>query len=693
MTLVDRLRPAEFSARLQSREGKDERRLAIYLTLITLAAIPVIAVSIPGALHPHGPFNASLVLLLGLITIGGELVPIKVARGRQAGDEVSVSSAFDLALLLIAPLGIVILAQAIGLLLDESLRRGRWLRLPFNIAQYALALGASRAVMIACGFSAPQMAVHPRGEFLVAFAGAGLAFFVVNNGLTGVAVALKLHAPVAQQLLDDVRWDAVVALPMIGLAPAVLVVVLWTPWALILVMAPLLAVHRSGLIAVRREHEALHDSLTGLPNRALLNSTLERRLAASESVPVALLLMDLDHFKEINDTLGHQLGDELLRQVAGRISSELGDEGLVARLGGDEFAILIPAPQGTAAAVAIADRLVTSLTTGFACGDMQLDIRGSIGIGVAPVHAQTSEDLMRVADVALYRAKENRGTAALYDRAADTHSLTKLALHSDLLHAIESGGIRLEYQPQIDSSGVLTGVEALARWRHPELGDISPEIFIPIAESTGLIDALTRHVLVTGCDQLIAWGNVGLDIALAVNLSARQLNDTRLPALVGEILRDAGVDHSKLVLEVTESTVIGDQTRGGAVLDGLRRMGVQLSIDDFGTGYSSLSYLATLRVDEMKIDRSFVCGLLSSTRNQAIVRSTIELAHSLGLRVIAEGVDDVTITQQLLAWGCDRLQGYAIGMPMGAEAIVSWEGSRTPDPTMNLTGLAQARAR
>ena len=223
---------------------------------------------------------------------------------RQAGDEVSVSSAFDLALLLIAPLGVVILAQAIGLLLDETIRRGRWLRLPFNIAQYALALGASRAIMIACGFSEPQMSSHPKPGFLLAFAAAGLAFFVVNNGLTGVAVALKLHAPVGQQLLDDVRFEAVVALPMIGLAPAVLVVVLWTPWALVLVMAPLLAVHRSGLIAVRREHEALHDALTGLPNRTLLNSTLDRRLAASDSIPVALLLMDLDHFKEINDTLG-----------------------------------------------------------------------------------------------------------------------------------------------------------------------------------------------------------------------------------------------------------------------------------------------------------------------------------------------------------------------------------------------------
>lgn len=673
------------------RESQDERRLATYLVLVCLAATPVIAVSVPGALHLHSSFDASLVILLGLITIGGELVPIKVARGRQAGDEISVSSAFDLALLLIAPLGIVILAQAIGLLLDESLRRGRWLRLPFNIAQYALALGASRAIMVACGFRAPQLSVHPRPGFLLAFAAAGLAFFVVNNGLTGVAVALKLHAPIGQQLLDDVRFEAVVALPMIGLAPAVLVVALWTPWALILVMAPLLAVHRSGLIAVRREHEALHDSLTGLPNRALLNSTLERRLAASESVPVALLLMDLDHFKEINDTLGHQLGDELLRQVADRISSEVGDQGLVARLGGDEFAILIPAPQGTAAAVAVADRLVTSLTTGFACGGMHLDIRGSIGIGVAPVHADTSEDLMRVADVALYRAKENRGTAALYDRSADTHSLTKLALHSDLRQAIASEGIQLQYQPQIDALGTLTGVEALARWKHPELGDISPEVFIPIAESTGLIGALTRQVLVTGCDQLIAWRNAGLDIALAVNLSARHLSDTRLPALVDGILKDAGVDPSKLVLEVTESTVIGDQTRGGAVLDGLRRLGVQLSIDDFGTGYSSLAYLATLRVDEMKIDRSFVGGMLSSTRNQAIVRSSIELAHSLGLRVIAEGVDDATVAQQLIAWGCDRLQGYAISMPMNAQAVLAWEANRTPETTVNLISLSNSK--
>ena len=244
----------------------------------------------------------------------------------------------------------------------------------------------------------------------------------------------------------------------------------------------------------------------------------------------------------------------------------------MARLGGDEFAILIPAPQGTAAAVAVADRLVTSLTHGFECSGMHLDIRGSIGIGVAPVHANTSEELMRIADVALYRAKENRGTAAIYDRGADTHSLTKLALHSDLRQAIESHGIRLDYQPQIDGRGVLTGVEALARWKHPELGDISPDVFIPIAESTGLIDALTKQVLTDGCDQLVAWRNIGLDISLAVNLSARQLNDTRLPILVGDILREAGVEPGNLVLEVTESTMIGDHTRGGAVLDGLRRL-------------------------------------------------------------------------------------------------------------------------
>jgi diguanylate cyclase (GGDEF)-like protein len=431
------------------------------------------------------------------------------------------------------------------------------------------------------------------------------------------------------------------------------------------------------------EHQALHDALTDLPNRVLLHDRMQQaiRAAQRDGASVALLVMDVDRFKEVNDTFGHHIGDLLLKQLGERLGSALRGSDTIARLGGDEFAILLP----TAAyedARQIAQRLLQLLEQPFALGGLQLEIDASIGIALAPDHGSDADTLLRRADVAMYVAKGGNSGYALYTVDRDEHSPMRLALVAELRRAIESDELSLYFQPKVNmDTGKVTCAEALVRWQHPRHGMLNPDLFVPIAEQTGLIRPLSRWVLNAALCQVNRWRQDGLDLSVAVNLSMRNLHDPEIVDMIRKLLTRWGVPPSGLTIEITESSLMADAARAMEVLNRVRAMGVSVSIDDFGTGYSSLAYLKRLPVHELKIDKSFVAHMANDENDAAIVRSTIGLAHELGLGVVAEGVEDRDTWELLSNVGCDVAQGYFISRPLPPLVLGEWLASNGWEPS------------
>jgi diguanylate cyclase (GGDEF)-like protein len=432
------------------------------------------------------------------------------------------------------------------------------------------------------------------------------------------------------------------------------------------------------------EHQALHDNLTNLPNRVLLHDRLQHaiRVSQRENTSLALLVMDLDRFKEVNDTFGHHIGDLLLEQLGERFGSVLRASDTVARLGGDEFAMLLPTASVDDARQ-IAQRLLELLEQPFALGGLQLEIDASIGIALSPDHGSDADTLLRRADVAMYVAKRGNTGYGLYTADQDQHSPMRLALVAELRRAIDQDELSLNFQPKVSlASGKVTSAEALVRWEHPAHGMLSPDLFIPIAEQTGLIRPLSRWVLDAALRQLSRWRQDGLDLSVAVNLSMRNLHDPEIADMIRELLTRWGVPPAYLTIEITESSLMADAARAMDVLSRLRAMGVCVSIDDFGTGYSSLAYLKRLPVQELKIDKSFVAHMASDENDAAIVRSTVGLAHDLGLRVVAEGVEDQGTWDMLSGVGCDIAQGYFISRPLPPLVLGEWLDSADWEPRL-----------
>lgn len=432
-------------------------------------------------------------------------------------------------------------------------------------------------------------------------------------------------------------------------------------------------------ITERNTHErtlkelAFLDNLTGLANWSRLRSELERLLAAGPANnEFGLLLLDIDSFREVNDTFGHQRGDQLLRQVGERLAAQLADGDVVARLGGDEFAMLLRGVDAGGAR-ARADRLLAALDLPFESDGAPVQLSASIGIALHPDHGSDADMLLSRADIAMYTAKDTRSGCVLYAPEQDHHSPERLALVHDLRRAIERDEFVLHFQPQIDvRSGMVSGCEALVRWQHPVRGLLSPDKFIPLAVHSRLIQPLSRWVLRTALVQVRAWRSAGLNLPVSVNLSAYDLRDAKLPDYIAELLAcDAGLAH-RLRIEITESSLMVDPDGSREVLGRLREQGVQIAIDDFGTGYSSLSYLKDLPVDELKIDKSFVRDMATDPGARAIVRAIIDLADDLQLRVVAEGVEDRATWEALAALGCDLAQGYYFSPPLAADDLVVW---------------------
>jgi diguanylate cyclase (GGDEF)-like protein len=443
----------------------------------------------------------------------------------------------------------------------------------------------------------------------------------------------------------------------------------------------------------RAVHDSLHDALTGCPNRTLLVDRCGQALRADAraGTSTALLVIGLDRFKEINDTFGHHHGEELLTQVGPRLAGVLRKVDTVARLGGDEFAVLLPAVGSVDDARAVAAKLRASLETPFHVEGIDLDVEASVGVVLSGVHGQDVTTLLQRVDIAMYAAKTQNLGVCVYDPALDGHSPAKLALLGDLRRALDRGELVLYYQPKVSiSTGDVVGAEALVRWQHPERGLVFPDEFIPLAEHTGLIGPLTRHVLDTALARARTWSDAGRPLPVSVNLSARNLLDEALPGQVAELLAAHGLAPELLVLEVTETAIMTEPVRAQQVLEQLAALGTRISIDDFGVGYTSLSQLRSLPVSELKIDRSFVTTMTEDPSNALIVQSVVDLGHNLGLTLVAEGVETELALTALAGFGCDVAQGYYLSRPITAAAFDTWCAGRRITPVHRAAAMPQA---
>ena len=616
---------------------------------LALAGIVVLAVGVYGALRVYGSLHQRYE---DLESIYAFTTAIDAAT---EADEL-VEATLGHAMLLFEPvLSEVVLARGVGSTVvtrsaDSTLRRPA----PPGLVEALTATAGQGSRVVGLGQADPRITQHYSGR------GVAHAMIALLGGGGGTATMIVVGRDRSPFSSDEIRMFEQLA------------------------RQARLSFERSRLVerlrreAGLKEHQALHDALTNLPNRLHFSIVVEESLrkARERDGRVAVLLVDLDRFKEVNDTLGHQRGDVLLQEMALRLSDEVGGDEHVARLGGDEFGILLRDVSGIAEAVDWAQRIGKVLHRPFVNEGLAIQVSGSIGIAMAPEHGTDGTTLLRRADVAMYEAKSVGASFEVYDPRQDRYSTRRLAMAAELRDALDTGAISISYQPQARlSDGAPSGAEALARWVHPRHGVVPPEEFIELAERTGLIRPLTEYVLQTAFRDVMRLRSDGHRVSVAVNIAASSLIDEEFPDLVARILGEHDVDPQAITLEMTETTMMTDSARARLVLDALDELGVSLAIDDFGTGYSSLAYLSSLPVDEVKIDRTFVMEMAVDERLAKIVTSTTALVHSLGLTVVAEGVENHGTWQLLREAGCDIAQGYFLGRPMSFTDLSAWLAS------------------
>jgi diguanylate cyclase (GGDEF)-like protein len=663
------------------------RLVHLFAGMVSVAGLGVLGAALVSSSRPSSPFaglKAFDGLNVWLMTAGvvvGELLPLKIPR-RGNDEEITFSTTFSFALLLSVGFAPAAVAQGAASVIQDLLARKPIWRVAFNVGQYTVSLAAASLVLRLIGFLPSPDVSALNGRDLAAILVAMAVFFAVNTGIVGVVISLYQEIGIREYFRGDLVFSAATGAILLSLSPIVVAALSSSPAVFPLFAFPLLGVYRGGRQAARSEHQANHDSLTGLTNRTLFSSLVTDALRrGAETAPLAVLLMDLNRFKDVNDTLGHRFGDLLLQQVGLRLQHPLRDGDVVARLGGDEFAILLGDLPDRDTAERIAERLHKTLEGPFTIDGYTLEVDASIGIARYPDDGKDVDTLLQRADVAMYRAKENHLPQLTYSAEHDHHTPARLGLVSDLRRAVDNEELVLWYQPQVDlRRDEVVGVEGLVRWCHPTLGLLQPDAFIETAERTGLIKALTYRVLDLALRQCHSWKERGLDLRVAINLSARALLDRRLPDEIELRLRKWGLEPESLRLEITESSLMADPTMALLVTKELSAQGIALAIDDFGTGYSSLAYLRQLPVREIKIDKSFVMSMATSRSDAVIVRSTVDLGHNLGLVVVAEGVEDQRSLAQLRALGCDTAQGYYLSPPIPADQVEHWVAGRRGAP-------------
>ena len=618
-------------------------------------------------LGPHAVITDRpwLVAMLVVATVASECRPVRLVRN-GVEQEITSSATFSIALLLIAGLPAALVAQGLASLTADLLERKPPMRVAFNLGQWSLALLAFGGVLALFGSGPPF-----RPDDLLPVLAAMLAFHVVNVALVGTVAALHQGLAVRVHVLRDLRADAPLAGLVLCMAPVVAVVTDFSLAAFPLLLLPTVAVHLAGEAALRDRHRAEHDGLTDLPNRTAMHRRLAQALSEhARGTHTAVMFMDLDRFKEINDTLGHRHGDELLKAVARRLADVVLPGETVARLGGDEFALIVPGLRDHASAEAAAARILGALHEPIRLEGLRLEVDASLGIALAPEHGEDVDTLLQRADIAMYQAKDTDRRSTTYSHTEDEHSFDRLALLGELRRAMDTGQLTLARMPIVRlEDSAIQSIEALVRWEHPVRGTIPPAVFVPHAERTGLVRQLTLEVAEQALRQCARWKAQGTPVRVAVNLSTRNLLDRGLPEDIRHLLERHALPAELLELEITESTIMADPVRAQLVLQELHAMGVRLSIDDFGTGYSSLGYLKELPVSTLKIDRSFVTRMLKHQPDRVIVKSTIDLASNLGLHVVAEGIEDDETRARLASMGCHGGQGFVYGLPRPADEI------------------------
>ncbi|MEU6096025.1 bifunctional diguanylate cyclase/phosphodiesterase [Streptomyces sp. NPDC047079] len=628
------------------------------------------------ALFPSGTVGWSLAVLTGIIV--GHLVAL--GRVRWWGGTGS-GAALTLAVLLLygwVPAGMVSLTVVA---LVGAARPGRRRQGALQGAVDLLGIGAGALVLAVFGrvptiedpwipqswtlYTAPQVVLVAAAYLVVT----RLLLWYLQVPRAGGLPTVARSALVRQGIL---------AVALLGIAPLICVVAVALPVLLPLFAIPLIALDSTLWIARARAEEQLRDPLTGLPNRQWL---LERTWAALDDAErigarAALMLIDLDRFRSVNDTLGHLAGDRLLLQIAERLRLALPRGAEAARLGGDEFAVLLPVADSTTSASRAARNLVAALGSPLDLDGLTLVLEASAGVAVFPEHALDAEGLLQRADVAMYQAKRDRTGVEVYESKRDSNTPDRLGLLGDLRRALDAHEVELHYQPKVRFDGQVAGLEALVRWVHPERGKVPPDEFIAIAESSGLMPHLTEYVLETALGQVARWRAQGLRVPVAVNVSPRDVHTPGFAGAVAARLARHGVPPGALQLEITEHVLLEDPQRAADTLAALAGHGVKMSLDDFGTGYSSLVHLRRLPVSELKIDRSFVARLAVDAEDAEIVRCTVDLAHSLGLLVVAEGVEDDETWERLRDLRCDAVQGWLVAAAMPPDETTAWLRAR-----------------
>lgn len=641
-----------------------------YLTVLAGWGLILVAlVNLLTAQHLTWPAAFAMTAALGVAL---EALPLVQGRGHDP-QGVVMSTAFLCALLFVWGPWPAIAMVAAGSLLSDLRARKAWWKIGFNPAQYALCFGAAALV---CSLVSHRSLSHPLSTFrlvdLTWMAAAWIVFFVAN--LVLVAGVMATRTGFLANFLEDFWHNALMTMAVLALSPLVVVVGLG-PWQLMpLLLIPLLLLYSTAQIALEREHDAGHDALTGLPNRATLQFELHEALSDFErdGVGFALMLIDLDDFKRVNDTLGHQVGDALLMEFAHRLQAGVRQGDVVARLGGDEFAVVIR-DVGRQNARAFGSRVAASVADAFAIDALRLEVNLSLGIALCPEHGSDATSLLRRADIAMYEAKQRASVMEVYSPDTDDNSPDRLGLLGELREALLNEEIDLHYQPKVDATtGRPLGVEALIRWLHPERGYVSPDDFIPMAERSGVMPLLTSRVLELAISRCARWREEGLDVPIAVNVSPTDIVGDVLVDVIVEMLGRYGVDAGLLQLEITERLSTRQVEKATTTLQRLRGLGVCISLDDFGTGYSSLPRLSSLTVDEIKIDRVFISRMTTQTSAVGIVQALVDLAHALGLPAVAEGVETEAEWAAVRDTGCDAVQGWAVAPPMPAGPMADW---------------------